>query len=153
MDAASHHPFLASLFGKQLDMNKPRRRASESEEILKDVLAGSAAVVKDPEAEAEMRTHGLGRMVDMRIPLWGILSSVGALVMLLINMWLSVQQLTVAMVDVQATLKAGNTAAQANDKELVRMQGRMEMMEQTQKDLQQQLMQLQFLQNRRQATP
>lgn len=87
---------------------------------------------------------GFSRMVDMRIPLWGILSGMGALALVLVNMWFSVQQLTTAMADVQLTLKAGNGQATTTLVEIERLKGRLDRAEDTYRDLQQQLMQQQM---------
>lgn len=124
-----------------------RRRASSVEGRLAETLRGSAAAVKDPAVEAEMKTAaGLSRMVDMRIPLWGILSGMGALALVLVNMWFSVQQLTAAMADVQLTLKAGNAQANGNAIEIATIKLRLENAERTYRDLQQQVTQQQYQQ-------
>ena len=95
------------------------RRASDTEEMLKQVLPGSAALAKDPEVEAEMKTAvGLSRVVDMRIPLWGVLSALAVGGFTLISMWFSVQQLTTSMQKVQVTLEAGSAQTAAFREEL-----------------------------------
>ena len=117
-----------------------RRRPPVTTDSLKQVLEGSGKVAYDPEAEAQMKTAGgLRQMVDMRIPLWGVLCGIGALALLLVNMWFSVQQLNTAMVDVQLTLKAGNSQANGNAIEIATIKLRLENAERTYRDLQQQM--------------
>lgn len=123
----------------------PRRRASETEEMLKQVLPGSAKVVHDPEAEAEMKTSsGLSRMIDMRIPAWQLGAALAAGGFTLISMWFSVQSLTTSMQKVQATLEAGTAQTMQTALEIDRLKSRMERTEESYRSLQQQINQQQY---------
>lgn len=118
----------------------PKSRAPSKPDPLKEILHASGALANDPEAEADMKTTtGLSRMVDMRIPLWGLLTVLGTGVMLLVILWFNVQQLMISMADVQLTLKAGNSQATANAIEIATIRLRLENAERTYRDLQQQM--------------
>lgn len=66
------------------------------------------------------------KMVDMRIPLWGVLSVMGAVGLLLTNMYFSVESMKSTMTDVQATLKSGNAQSAVNMVELATIKLRLD---------------------------
>lgn len=126
-----------------------RRRASDTEEMLKQVLPGSAALAKDPEAEAEMKTvGGLSRMVDMRIPLVWLLAAVGSFAGFQIMLWSSVQKMTEAMVKVEAKLETSSAQTVQALIEVNRVKDRVDRVADDYRSLQQQVMQLQQSQQR-----
>ncbi|QJC56142.1 hypothetical protein HC248_01428 [Polaromonas vacuolata] len=49
----------------------------------------------------------------MKIPLWGVISVAGAGIMCLITIWFNLQALTMAVQDLQITVKSGNGSVQA----------------------------------------
>jgi hypothetical protein len=118
-----------------------RRAADQQEDRLKDTLRGSAAMTTDPEEEADIKTFNRNppRMVDMKIPLWGIITTAGLFGAMLVNMYINVQQLSTAMTDVQLTLKAGNNQANSNAIEIATIKLRLENAERTYRDIQQQV--------------
>lgn len=121
-----------------------RRRAADADDIIQERLR-SGAPPNDPAVEADMRTAAsLGRMVDMRIPLVWLLGLLGAFAGLQIVMWFTVQRLNDSMVEVQATLKAGNAQNIQTILEIDRLKGRVERAEETYRDLQAQVMRQQL---------
>jgi hypothetical protein len=110
-----------------------RRRAADAEDIINERLRRGAPP-EDPLVEADMR-NSLSRMVDMRIPLWGILGATGTLAMVLITMWFNVQALTAGMAEMRTLMRESVTTAQANDREITRLMARQQQSEETIRDM------------------
>jgi hypothetical protein len=54
--------------------------------------------------------HGAHVSVDFKIPLWGLLTASGLGCLMIAGLYFNVQALTVAVTELQVTVKAGNTA-------------------------------------------
>lgn len=123
---------------------KNRHRPSEAEEVLRQVLPGSAAVVNDPEAEADMKTSGgLGRVVDFRIPLVWLLAAVGSFAGFQIMLWSSVQKMTETMVKVEGKLETSSAQTVQTLIEVNRIKDRVDRVADDYRTMQQQVTQLQ----------
>lgn len=51
-----------------------------------------------------------GVTLEMKIPLWGVMTVIGSGVLLIMGLYFNVQALTVAVNELQITVKSGNTA-------------------------------------------
>src|SRR6185436_15148967 len=61
-------------------------------------------------AAAEESVTRVTRVIDFRIPLWGLMTTAGVVGWGLTSMWFSVQQLVRTVDDLQITVKSGNTS-------------------------------------------
>lgn len=76
------------------------------------------------------------KIVDFKIPLHWILSGLGAFALVLIGMWFTIGQMSKDMSEVQASLKILAAANTTYDREVSRLQWRMDTLEQKMKDFQ-----------------
>lgn len=60
-------------------------------------------------SDKEQEPAGGSRYVDMRIPLWGVLTSAVTVGFFLVSMWFTTNQTAKDVSDLQLTVKAGNT--------------------------------------------
>lgn len=83
---------------------------------------------------SEEHTHDSGalkvtRIVDFRIPLPWLLSGASAIALAIVSMWFKVDELGRNMVDMQITLKAGNSQAVTMASEMALLRFRVENLE------------------------
>lgn len=76
------------------------------------------------------------KLVDFRIPLHWILSGVGTITLVLIGMWFTIGQMSKDMSEVQASLKVLTAENSTADREVSRLQWRMDTLEQKLKEVQ-----------------
>lgn len=123
-----------------------RRRASDADEIITERLR-SGSPPNDPVLEADMKTAtGLSRVVDFRIPLIWLLGAVGSFAIFQVMLWSSVQEMTKAMVKVEAKLEASNAQYVQTILDVSDLKGRMGRAEEIHRDLQQKVAQQQYQQ-------
>lgn len=116
-------------------------RGVERQERLRDTLHGNAEYVRQERKERMERMHdaeyvrgllafdpdparggsGLSRVVDMKIPLWGVLGSLGAFAIMISTLWFTVQNQGIVLKEIQVALREGSSSNTAADRELARM--------------------------------
>ncbi len=79
------------------------------------------------------RTATLSRMVDMRIPLWGVLCALGSGVVLAVTLWLTTQQLVATVNELKITVTSGNTSVSVMTSEIALIKFRLSIVEENAK--------------------
>ncbi len=69
------------------------------------------------------------RIIDFKLPLSYILSALAGLAAVLIGMWTTLGQVSRDLSDLQVSVKGGNTQVAAIDREMARLQWRVELLE------------------------